>query len=380
MWPPIGTTGTITYEVARCQGGFGSGCNTSLYTSIMVGGAASATGTVATGLAQGTVCTGTASNGSCSISDDVTASTSAGTALTLPTYCPAMPFWPGRAVISPTADAACTETPGRLFVDDIDNVSNSPIIAAIGSGLPSVDAQHVSAVSGGPGGAGAPLWIEALHNGQAPALLMTGATILQNGKFNGTQQDVTGRVGVVNPSGGGASVRGCIWHLEYADKDALLATGGYRIPVAATDSCLGIAVGGTPANTIVGLATGAGFQIYGNHVFDGTNYLEGLSLTLKTFNVPVALPTLNLSAVNSHINTFAASSDVAGTVSVAASTTGAFSFSTAYAHAPNCTLTADGDTTATGTYWVTTSTTAVTAHVSISGTINFTFHCVAAIN
>lgn len=303
-WPPIGTTGTITYEAARCQGGFGTGCNTSLYTAIMVGGSASATGTVATGLAQGTVCTGTASNGSCVLVDDVTASTSSGTALTLPTYCPAMPFWPGRVVISPTADAACTNTPVRLFVDDIDNVTNSPIIAAIGAGVPTIDAQHVSSISGSPGGGGGPVWVQSLHMSSAQGLNMIGGTVLQNGAFNGSNQDVTGRLGVINPAGGGASVRGCIWQLQYANKDALLATPGLRMSLDATDSCLGIAVGGTPTNTVAGLATGAGFQIYVNHLMDGTNYIEAVSATAKTFKVPVqitptvfaSLPTCNAGA------------------------------------------------------------------------------------
>lgn len=85
-------------------------------------------------------------------------------------------------------------------------------------------------------------------------------------------------------------------------------------------------------------------------------------------------------SAGSHINTQAASTDIAGTIAISSSTSAAFTFNTAYTNAPNCTLTPTSDPTSTGTWWVTTSTTAVTAHVSISGTITFMYHCVAATN
>lgn len=82
----------------------------------------------------------------------------------------------------------------------------------------------------------------------------------------------------------------------------------------------------------------------------------------------------------SHINTQAASTDVAGTIAVSASTTGTKTFTTNYANAPNCNLTPQADPTTTGVYWVTTTISTVVAHVSISGTINFTYQCFAATN
>lgn len=85
-------------------------------------------------------------------------------------------------------------------------------------------------------------------------------------------------------------------------------------------------------------------------------------------------------AAGSHFNTQGATTDIAGTVSIAASTSGTKTFTTNYTNAPNCVLTPKTDPTAIGFYWVTTTTSTVVAHVTISGTIDFTYLCVAATN
>lgn len=64
-----------------------------------------------------------------------------------------------------------------------------------------------------------------------------------------------------------------------------------------------------------------------------------------------------------------------GTVSVSASTSGSYTFSTPYESAPFCTITPTSSPSSVGVYWVTTSTTAVTANVTTSGTITFNFVC-----
>ena len=71
----------------------------------------------------------------------------------------------------------------------------------------------------------------------------------------------------------------------------------------------------------------------------------------------------------------AAASDMVGTVTVSAATSGSVSFTRVYTAAPACYLTPTSDPTAVGVYWATTSTSALTANVKVSGTITFAYAC-----
>lgn len=79
----------------------------------------------------------------------------------------------------------------------------------------------------------------------------------------------------------------------------------------------------------------------------------------------------------SHIATEAASTDISGTIAISAATSASHTFSTAYTDAPVCTLTPTSNP-GSLTWWVTTSTTAVTANLSASGTITFNYICTGA--
>lgn len=70
----------------------------------------------------------------------------------------------------------------------------------------------------------------------------------------------------------------------------------------------------------------------------------------------------------------------AGTITVSSSTTGSHTFTTAYSVAPTCTVTEAGSTPAALNPAVTSSTTAVTVTVAVSGTYAFNFLCVPAVN
>jgi hypothetical protein len=68
--------------------------------------------------------------------------------------------------------------------------------------------------------------------------------------------------------------------------------------------------------------------------------------------------------------------DNAGTIAIAASTTGTYTFAnTGYSSSPICTVTPITNPTAVGVYWVTTTTTVLTVNVASSGTITFNFTC-----
>jgi hypothetical protein len=66
-----------------------------------------------------------------------------------------------------------------------------------------------------------------------------------------------------------------------------------------------------------------------------------------------------------------------GMVSINASTSGSSNFDRTYTNAPNCILTPTSDptTAAIGSFWATSTTQAVTAHVHTAGTIVFIYHC-----
>lgn len=72
-----------------------------------------------------------------------------------------------------------------------------------------------------------------------------------------------------------------------------------------------------------------------------------------------------------------ANTDSSGTITVTSSTTGSTTFPSGvtYTTAPRCVLTPTSDPTAVGVWWVTSSTTAVTATVKVSGTITFNYEC-----
>ncbi|PYV25594.1 MAG: hypothetical protein DMG24_08950 [Acidobacteria bacterium] len=70
----------------------------------------------------------------------------------------------------------------------------------------------------------------------------------------------------------------------------------------------------------------------------------------------------------------AGSNDFDGVISVSAASSASHTFSTAYASTPVCVLTPTSNP-GSLTWWVTASTTAVTANLSAAGTITFNYHC-----
>ena len=86
-----------------------------------------------------------------------------------------------------------------------------------------------------------------------------------------------------------------------------------------------------------------------------------------------------LKSTGSHLNTNAASDDLAGTISISATTSNFHTFGVAFGSTPVCVLTPTSNPGAL-TWWVSATTSAVTAHLSASGTITFNYHCVGAPN
>lgn len=71
--------------------------------------------------------------------------------------------------------------------------------------------------------------------------------------------------------------------------------------------------------------------------------------------------------------------DIRGIISVSAATSASVTFPQAYSHAPACIIAPSSDPAGID-WWVTTSTTAVTANLSASGTVSFFYICIGANN
>lgn len=89
---------------------------------------------------------------------------------------------------------------------------------------------------------------------------------------------------------------------------------------------------------------------------------------------------LNFESAKDHItNNVAGNTDISGIIAVSSATSASNTFARAYSNAPVCVLTPTSNP-GSLTWWVTASTTAVTANLSASGTLTFNYHCFGAPN
>ena len=133
--------------------------------------------------------------------------------------------------------------------------------------------------------------------------------------------------------------------------------------------------------TAVGqLTLGANGGSTGQITFDGSssgNATLTASSTAATLtsSVTVVAPKLTINSNGGHIQTNLATSDIAGSISLSAATSGSQTFATPYSNAPICVITPTTNP-AMKSFWVTTSTTVITANISTSATIIFNYVCI----
>lgn len=292
-FPKNGTAGTITYDVLRAPGP----PTVAPYTAIIVGGSASAIGTVATALDPAVVCTGN----TCSITDDVTVSTTSGTAVLNPAYCPSLTRWPGGIVYSPGTDGTCQQQQFGLHVDEIKNVTDSPIVAAAGDMAPTLLAERMWTTVG-PFGGSQGGWVSSFNINPTGGSSNYGAWILGNAENAGGVSDTKGRIIIRNPTTSQGSIRGYQWTAMDADPDRTISTAGGRVSADLNDCGWGIDVAGAASAT--GFAINCGFSIseYIGGNLQGSTWLERLTASAKTFKVPVTLGTITGATQCLHVN------------------------------------------------------------------------------
>ena len=162
--------------------------------------------------------------------------------------------------------------------------------------------------------------------------------------------------------------------LTLSGTDATVLTG----PNVSGSIIVGVAGDGTILSSTACTPTAAGVcnvALIGTPTGSGNPVLQ-TSPTLTTPTLGVAsFSKLTAGANGAHINGAAANHDIEGTIAVSSSTSGSVTFTTNYTSAPACIITPTSDPTAIGVWWVTTSTSTVTANVKVSGTISFFYHC-----
>jgi hypothetical protein len=280
-WPQVGSTGTITYDLLRQ-----SVADLSENTAAPYGKSPNGTGaSVATGIAT-THC----SNSICSFTD-TSASTTPYQVTAPSTFAPALTFWPGSVILTEAADSV-TDNGGepRLYTDIIGpetSINLGGLINSYGANAPTVFAQQCSGLN-----TWSSIWVscpagDSISNGFAPI----GALLLQTGLVSsGEPGGYKGRLNLMAPYGVAGSVAAThLITLGDSNPAKTLATPGHRPSNDASDTWIGLDQGSSVAASLFQLAFGAPVSVssYIGNTGDNTSWLERLTSSAKTFNVPI---------------------------------------------------------------------------------------------
>ncbi len=284
VWPQFGTTGTVTYDVIRTSG---QANNPAPYTAICTGGTTTTCGSVATGLTVGSACAAVGATNICSFSDTASTGTTSYTVTTPTNYWPALPFWNGSVIYTTPGDVVSSgPTPGGVYFDRFgDNVANSAlnpvsqVVSSFGALIPKFFALDCNGVYGGT-------WVTCLENTLGST---AGATLLLAGASNAP--DLFGTKGRLNFEEGlyGEVTGGHKITLVDSNPAKTLSAAGMRPTYDANDTYVGLDNASATGAANAQLALGAPVAIseYIGNVGDNVSFLERLTTSLKTFNVPV---------------------------------------------------------------------------------------------
>jgi len=117
-------------------------------------------------------------------------------------------------------------------------------------------------------------------------------------------------------------------------------------------------------------------QQIGLYYRDASNKKRAVILAADSSGDLVANVSSSLVVTDNHIGQSRANGDLAGTITISGSNRGFHEFSQAFNHPPLCQLTPSSDPGFVGAWWVTTTTSGLTANVQRSGNITFSYSCV----
>ncbi len=293
VWPQFGTSGTITYDVIRTSG---LANEPAPYTAVCTGGSPTTCGSVATGLTVGGVCSTVGSANLCTFTDTASVSTSSYTVTSPANYYPALGngtgagvFWPGSVVVTQTADSVgASASPSGVHFDRLgDNVAPtavnpvSQLVSSWGTLIPKFFAQQCVNITGGA-------WVSCLETENASTV--PGSTVLDEGFPGAAATGLKGRVIIEQGPNFNGSVAGT-HKITLVDSNSAktLASAGMRPSYDANDTYVGLDNGAATSPSNAQLAFGAPVSIsnYIGNAGDNTSFLERLTASAKTINVPV---------------------------------------------------------------------------------------------
>jgi hypothetical protein len=272
---PAGNPGdTVTYDILRMEPASGLAGNTPSFPmkGACTGGSATACGSVITAQAQ---CSGLV----CTFTDPSTSASTTSYTINPVSWTPILPFWPATVLLAGAGGQGYI-TPTVSF-----DVEPSDVVSVDWNNFPQVYVRNcglVEIIGGLFGGA-----MEECEDGNSNTANIVG-TLLNDG-LSGTGQPngVKGRLNFESL----ASMAHHIITLVDSNMAKTTATIGFRPPSDANDTYIGLDTPTVGAANTAQLAFGAPVSIsnYIGNKGDNVSFLERLTATAKTFNVPVTV-------------------------------------------------------------------------------------------
>ncbi len=273
--PQGSATSTITYDILRMQPSVSLAANAPSFPvrGACTGGSATACGSVVVAQAQ---CSGLV----CTFTDTASATTTSYT-VNPATWEPLLPFWPGALVLAGNGTQIYYTPPVML------DTEASDIVSVNGNTFPQVFVRQCEDTSG-VGSLFGGTWEQCLE-GKGDNVANVGGMLLADGSYNrGTGSGTKGRLIFEYPTSGvGNILPHHIITLVDSNFAKTLATIGFRPPNDVNDTYIGIDNTAVPSGAQLAFGSPVAISSYIGNVGDNASFLERLTVSAKTFNVPV---------------------------------------------------------------------------------------------
>jgi hypothetical protein len=302
QWNQVGTAGVITYDVLRIPGA----PNANTAAPYGTGNFAIATG----------VTTANCSNKVCSILDNAAATPSPYSIPATTSYSPALINWPGSVILTNNKDVQNTGglEPTRYYAQTI---TQGGFVNSDGANQPSVFAQECD-----PMVQQSAIWTEcqsgnAVSNDNSAIV----GTLIQDSAFGGQPGGLKGRIIFEEPPQSSVPATHIIT-LADSNPSKTLASPMHRPSWDAADSYIGYDQPNNQFTNSTQLSIGApvSISLYIDNPGDNINWLERLTSSLKSFQVPVIAPGFQTTS-NCASSTGVCGSAAAGIVAIAPGST-----------------------------------------------------------
>ena len=231
---------------------------------------------VAVGVSRATAC----SNGVCTFTDTNATPASYTVVASNGPYMPLLTLWPGNLVLGSNQDSASVVVGARAFLDTMIN----GVVAETGSLIPAVEAQTCATVY-----SWTPMVVSCLGTSNPYNAVFDQPATIMVSKPNadaGVKTNLKGRLNFMSLGTG----PGHIITLSDSNLQKTVATAGNRPTNDVNDAYIGLDQGDGGVNN-VGISLGAPKSIssYIGNAGDGTNWLERLTASAKTFKTNVTI-------------------------------------------------------------------------------------------